>query len=176
MVTGHTCPVGAAVGLNHILQHGLHHACRLFRQHLFSLGLLIDLQQRHGHLAAVVGQNRVGLRQLHGSNRQAVAIGQRRSLGGAPGTVGWQLADPLTREADTGVLAQTDCLHGVVYGFATNIQRYFTHANVTGLKQNAAQIQHAAGRTRHVANGVTANAQCAGIHIYLIARLPAPGG
>ncbi len=135
--------MGAALGLNDVLQHFLNHSGGIFRQHLLGVGQTVHPQQRHRHLATVVGQNRIGLRQLNGGYRQAVAIGKGRGFGRAPGAVGRQLADAFARETNTGVLTQAHRRHGVMYRFAANIQRHLAHADVTGLEQNARQIEYA---------------------------------
>jgi len=162
---------------NYFLEHALHRFGDLLGHHLSGLNrlVLVRLEQGQRCQLAVVGQGRKGVDQLDSGYGNAIAVRQGRGFRLAPFTVVGQVAHALTREAQAGVLSQAHLGHLAEDRFATNIEGYLAHAHVTGVDQDAGQVEDRTFGARYVTNGVLAQLQGARVDLNLVGRLPAPG-
>ena len=175
MVRRHLGAENATRCFDHLLQHALHGLGDVFRDHLGGFWRFVYMDQAQRNHAAVIGQYRESVGQLDGGHRQAVAVGQRGSLGFSPFAVVRQVAHALTWEIQAGGLPQADFLRQVIDRFTANVEGNFTHAHVTGVDQDACQIQHRTFSAGYVTNGVFAQLQGAWVNLDLVAGFPAPG-
>ena len=90
--------------------------------------------------------------ELHGRDRQAVAVGHHRRLNRLPDTEIRQTADPLAWKAQPGVLPQPDLLQGRIELLATDIEGDTGDADVAGFLDHPGDIQHTV--VVHVAHGL----------------------
>ncbi len=173
--------VARHAGADHALRvfhHGLQHRpdapCDLRVHRLAHLVLRVVAEQAERHQLAVVGEHRVGLGQLGGVHRQAVA--ERHAGGGdvRPFLVERQVARVLAGEAQRQRRAETDPAELFEDRLGSDLQGDLAHADVRGVDQYPGHGQYVA--PGDVVDGVPVDGHPARCHADLTVLVELAGG